>query len=138
MTAPTILIVHDAQEGPEARSEFLQLAGYNTVLCGSSIEALRGCDDTLPDLLITDVLIEGQNGFDLVAALRARFDAEQLPILMCLGIYRSRAYQDDAFGRGAQAILAGPTTLDELCREVRELIGGGDETEGESSLEDAA
>jgi CheY-like chemotaxis protein len=113
-----LLLVHDAQENPQARVDFLESQGYAVTVSPSSMEALRICEGQKPDVVVTDVLIEGQHGFDLVTALRARFEPQDLPILVCSGIYRGRAYNEEAFNRGAQGYLRWPAALGDLGREV--------------------
>ncbi|MHC4376078.1 MAG: response regulator [Planctomycetota bacterium] len=133
-----ILLVHDAQENYLSRVEYLESKGYAVTLSTSSVEALRICESHKPDLVITDVLIEGQHGFDLVTALRARFKPEDLPMLICSGIYRGRAYNEEAFTRGAQAYLRWPAALDDLGREVELLFEDASASEGEENLDQAA
>lgn len=133
-----VLLVHDAQENFLSRVEYLESKGYAVTLCPSSVEALRLCESQKPDLVITDVLIEGQHGFDLVTALRARFKPEELPMLVCSGIYRGRAYNEEAFARGAQAYLRWPAALDDLGQEVEQLFADASGPEGDPGLDQAA
>ena len=57
-----------------AASRVLEGCGYHVVTAGSGEEALAKCaDDGLePDLVITDVVMPGLNGHQLVDRLRAR------------------------------------------------------------------
>lgn len=132
-----LLLVHDAQENHQPRVDFLESKGYAVTLSGSSVEALRICESHKPDLVITDVLIEGQNGFDLLSAIRARFEPQDLPVLICSGIYRGRAYNEEAFGRGAQGYLRWPAALEDLGSEVDALLKDAD-TEESASPDQAA
>lgn len=128
-----LLLVHDAQENYQPRVDYLESQGFAVSLSNSSVEALRLCESQKPDLVVTDVLIEGQHGFDLVSALRARFEPQDLPVLICSGIYRGRAYNEEAFNRGAQGYLRWPAALEDLGREVelilKEAAGPGDDAD---------
>jgi CheY-like chemotaxis protein len=65
-----ILIVDDEPAIAESLSEILQAAGYEVTTATSGEEAVRGAEKFSPEILLTDVLMPGMNGFEL--ALRVK------------------------------------------------------------------
>jgi CheY-like chemotaxis protein len=118
----TILYVHDQQISPAPTASYLQMAGYQVQLAASGDECLQIVSERLPSLVLMDVLVEGKNGFDLCRALRKKYPADQLPIVLASSIYRSRIYREEAMQAGAQLYLVKPFELEELIRMVHELL----------------
>ena len=118
-----IYFAHDQQESPSMRKAFLEMAGYSVTLFKSSGELLAAIETGLPDLVLLDALVEGQNGFAVCRELRKRFPKEKLPVIMGSHIYRTRIYRDEALAAGAQRYLLHPVSLEELAQCVVELLG---------------
>lgn len=122
-----IYLVHDSQESPAPRKNYLEMSGFAVTMCSSARE-LRAClESKVPDLLMMDVLIEGKNGFALCAELRERHAAKDLPIVLCTRIYRSRIYREEALNAGAQRYLLQPLKHEDVVRHVTELLIEADE-----------
>ena len=114
----TIFFVHDTQESPVPRQQYLQAAGHTVHLFKNGFECLSVMRDARPDLLLVDVLLEGPNGFDVIAELRRATEVKDLPVILCSGLYTARSFQDAAHQAGAQAYLLRPFELSDLGDEV--------------------
>lgn len=114
----TIFFVHDTQESPVPRQQYLQAAGHTVHLFKNGFECLSVLRDARPDLLLVDVLLEGPNGFDVVAELRRATDARDLPVILCSGLFTARSFQEAAHQAGAQAYLLRPFELSYLGEQV--------------------
>src|SRR5262245_52611464 len=77
---PTILIVDDDAALRAALSAILTNAGYETVTACSVPSASEILRQTHPDLVITDVRIDGYHGLQLAA-----MDARGLPVIVLTG-----------------------------------------------------
>ena len=62
--APRILVVDDSEAGLLLVSSVLQLAGFLVDTAGSSQEVLRQLKVRMPDLILMDVQLPGQDGLD--------------------------------------------------------------------------
>jgi CheY-like chemotaxis protein len=117
-----ILLVHDQNEAPYVRQSFLEGAGFRVSAVGSSEAALQHIQDARPDAVVMDILIEGLNGFETCRRIRRLHDHQDLPVVLCSEIYRSRAFRDEAFSAGAQRYLLKPLRLEELVGELQALL----------------
>ncbi len=127
-----IFLVHDDSEGRTSRTDFLEIAGYQVTSMQRAEHCLTLLESRKPAIVLVDVLIHGMTGFELCSRIRESFGAEELPIILCSGLYRARAFQDEALTSGAQRYLMMPTLLDELLGHVSLLTGGGGDAQEES------
>ncbi|MBL8960989.1 MAG: response regulator, partial [Gemmatimonadetes bacterium] len=116
-----ILLVEDDDLGRRVTGRALRSAGYAVTEAAHGADALRLLDAmaTVPQLLITDVVMPGMSGRELAELLR-----ERLPFLRVLFM---SGYTDDAVVRhGVQhaevAFLQKPYTLEGLRRRVRDVL----------------
>jgi two-component system, chemotaxis family, chemotaxis protein CheY len=80
--ANTILIVDDSTMVRRYVRESLEALGFEVVEAADGESALTQVSRALPALVISDVNMAPMNGFELLAALRARYSRKELPILM--------------------------------------------------------
>ena len=117
-----ILFVHDDQTDPAPLVQVLELAGYQVTCSQDPRRCISNLAAKRPDIIVCDVLLFGMNGFEFCRAVRQRFNASVLPIVMLAGIYRGTSFGEEALRCGAQQYLADPEPA-ELGNHVVELIG---------------
>ncbi len=117
-----ILYVHDDQTDPKPLVQVLKLAGYEVTCAQDARRCISNLATKRPAIVIADVLLHGMNGFEFCKAIRQRFGAPALPILLLAGIYRGGTFAEEAMRCGAQQYLADPDPA-ELGHHVVELIG---------------
>jgi two-component system phosphate regulon response regulator OmpR len=77
--APHLLVVDDDLRIRELLSRYLFDHGYRVTTAGSAAEARKQLEGIAFDLLILDVMMPGENGFDLAKSIRG---GSTVPILM--------------------------------------------------------
>jgi two-component system phosphate regulon response regulator OmpR len=77
--APHVLVVDDDRRLRELLSRFLGEHGYRVTTARDAVEARISIGHFIFDCLILDVMMPGENGFELASFLASRIDA---PILM--------------------------------------------------------
>src|SRR5215470_10906092 len=65
-----ILIVDDERSIADSLAEIIYGAGYETAVAYSGDEAMAKASDFCPNILLTDVLMPGRNGFDLALEIK--------------------------------------------------------------------
>jgi PAS domain S-box-containing protein len=117
----TVLVLDDEALVRSAVGRPLRALGYRVLEAGDAEEALRavaGEPDKKVDLLVTDLVLPGVGGPEVVASLRDLLPG--LPVLFVSG-YSDRVLELERFGPRA-GFLAKPFTSSELTRRVRELL----------------
>jgi CheY-like chemotaxis protein len=113
----TIMLVDDEELVRVGTADMLSEIGYDVIQAASGAEALRLLrDGASPDLLITDYLMPGMNGVELIQAVRAIAPAVRVMLIT--------GYSTIAEGPGASVPrLAKPFRHADLARFVAELLG---------------
>lgn len=114
----TIYFAHDFQESPEPRKLGLESGGYRVRLFPSPRELYPAIQDEPPSAVLLDVLLENQNGFEVVRELRQRFPRGSFPILLMSRIYRGRQFREEALRLGATDYLVAPLEDGELLERM--------------------
>lgn len=113
-----IMIADDDPGIVDAVEMLLEFEGYDvaTTVSGSTVLQL----DQLPDLLLLDIWMSGEDGRDICKQLKAQDTTSSLPIIM---ISASRDIKSSAMEAGADDFLAKPFEMDELLKKIEALIG---------------
>lgn len=117
----TILLVEDEQFLREVTCEILESAGYRVLKTGNAVEALSAFNEFKPivRLLLTDVVLPGQNGCDLANDLRAI--CPDLSIIFVSGYPENAVTRSGIQGDG-MAYLPKPFSTQSLTRKVKEVL----------------
>ena len=89
-----VLIVDDDPSFLRYLELRLQLEGYQTYMAASAEDGLGAVESFEPTVVITDVVLPGMNGLELVRRLRADSRHRRLPILILTGADHSGAVGD--------------------------------------------
>ena len=114
---PRILLVEDEATLREHLADALADA-YIVDTAGNGSEALKSVLKSLPDLIVTDIVMPDLDGIELLKALRSTRRTQTIPVLLISG----RALDEQriaGFNEGADGYLAKPYTE----RELRACIG---------------
>jgi DNA-binding response OmpR family regulator len=116
-----ILVVDDDAEICEALSTILSAAGHDVAACGSAQEALERAAVDEPELIISDVMMPGQGGFELRAEYAARHPERRTPF-----VFLSSLGQPDDVVRGLDSgvedYLVKPVHEKVLRAKVRSIL----------------
>ncbi len=117
-----ILIVEDDPDISLALSSILEDAGYVVVTMDGTGDPLPvNVNDTtsLPDLILLDMLLSGQDGRELARRWKGQPSTRHIPIVM-LSAHPSAAQEAQA--AGANDFIAKPFEMDDLLAHVRQHL----------------
>ncbi|MGZ8304502.1 MAG: EAL domain-containing protein [Telluria sp.] len=121
----TILIVDDHVLNREFLLTLLGYGGHRLLDAASGPEALRLIKEEKPDLVISDILMPGMDGYELVRRLRRDPDTASLPVIFYTALYRDREAGRLAQDCGVRWLLPKPSAPDVILRTVHEALGIG-------------
>ena len=125
MTLKKILVVEDDPVNLQILSDFLAAHGYE--LCGAETgpDGVESFHRERPDLMLIDVQLPRQNGFEVCSEVKRSADGAHTKVLLMSAVYTGRDYSDRYAKPGlADGYLLKPFDLAELLSRVRGLIGG--------------
>ncbi len=117
-----ILVVDDEIGALTLIGIMLERGGFDVLKARDARAALDILDDTLPDLIILDVMMPGMNGIDLCQAIRKREGTTKTPVLIlsARGDAESIIHGIEA---GANDYLPKPILHHDLVSKVRSMLG---------------
>jgi len=118
----TVFLVHDEQESPSIRQNFLEAACFRVRLLTSGNQLQAALEKETPDLVILDVLLEGKNGFEVCQDVHLKHRHRTFPILICTHIYRARQFRDEALRLGAHDYLLLPMGFEDFLGRIGESL----------------
>jgi two-component system, chemotaxis family, response regulator PixH len=119
----SVLIVEDTLTEAEIITGTLKNAGFTTVVATSSEDAKVKLAQQKPDLIVMDVVLPGESGFELCRELKEKAETKDIPIIMC----STKSGEMDKFWgmkQGASAYVTKPINPDELVRTAKLLSKG--------------
>ena len=80
MRATDVLLVDDDPDFRHVIAELLRDEGCRVVEAGDGAAALRALDKLVPDLIITDLMMPGMDGWQLFEALQKNSEWAKIPV----------------------------------------------------------
>ena len=117
--APHLLVVDDDRRIRDLLSRFLSTEGYRVTTADTAADARAKLKSLSFDLLVLDVMMPGENGFDFARALRTE---SGVPILM-LTTESSDEMKSKGRAAGANGWLVKPFDPQRLMEVVKKVIG---------------
>jgi CheY-like chemotaxis protein len=111
------LVVEDDDQSREATTTLLELCGARTTSVASVAEALADVGRRVPDVIVADIAMPGEDGFDLIRRLRdgSRPAIPMIALTGCVGPDEESRIR----AAGYDAYLAKPLDGSELVAAVQ-------------------
>lgn len=114
------MIVDDEQAIRDALGRKLKRAGYDVILCGDGLEALRAFYAERPEIVILDIVMpENVDGLTVCRRIR---DVSDAPIMMLSAQAVTEEDVVDGLTAGADEYLIKPVRLNEFVARVDALV----------------
>ncbi len=120
MPIRTVLIVDDSKTELMFLTDLLQKNAMSVRTAQGADEAFKRLAEDKPDLILMDVVMPGQNGYQLTRSISRTPEYAGIPIIMCTS--KSLA-TDKVWGmrQGARDYITKPVNPDELLAKIRAL-----------------
>jgi diguanylate cyclase (GGDEF)-like protein/PAS domain S-box-containing protein len=118
---PRILIVDDDLAARLLTSAALKKAGFNVAEAETGREAVESVRESLPDLVLLDVIMPEMDGFAACVEIRKLPGAEYLPVLMMTGLDDVESI-NSAFEAGATDFTSKPINYLLLAHRIRYIL----------------
>lgn len=119
-----ILVVEDDPDLAKMLARILTHEGYEVATCADGAEALRHLDDHPVDLLVTDLMMPGMEGEEMLLELRRRRSSPMVPVIL---VSASAVREQVANRLKVEASLSKPFDTEELVQLVATLLEPADE-----------
>lgn len=116
-----ILVVDDNSSFLQMLTEFLTSSGYNIVACNSGSEALIQFEAFMPDFVLTDIVMPGFDGIELLLKLRTINPDVRVIVMSGGNKGHADTYLNMADKLGANLVLNKPFALSDLLLQLKKL-----------------
>jgi twitching motility two-component system response regulator PilH len=120
MAIQKVLVVDDSKTEQLYITDILNKNGFSVRTANSAEEALQRLEEEKPDLILMDVVMPGQNGFQVTRAITRDPRFADLPVIMCT----SKNQETDrvwAMRQGARDYVTKPVDAELLMSKIRAL-----------------
>ena len=118
MTIQKILLVDDSRTDLHYLADLLTRRGFFVRTAENGDEAMRRLGEETPDLILMDVVMPGQNGFQLTRTITRDPRFQNVPVIMCT----SKSQETDkvwGLRQGARDYIVKPVDADELVAKIQ-------------------
>lgn len=120
MAISNILVVDDSPTDRQYLSEILSKSGFKVATAESAEDAMAKLRTSRPDLVLMDVVMPGQNGFQATRALSRDESTKSIPIILC----SSKGQETDkvwGLRQGARDYVVKPVNAADLLAKIAAL-----------------
>jgi DNA-binding response OmpR family regulator len=114
-----ILVVEDNQLILKVIETKLKKEGYEVINCENGKEAIERISDSLPDLVITDIMLPYNSGLEIVNFVKAKLQ-KNIPVIVLSGLGQEKTIEE-AFKLGADDYMTKPFNLSELLMRIKRV-----------------
>ncbi len=116
-----VMIVEDSITDMELLTLYLEKEGLLVIQARSGEDAQAKLQQQKPDLIVLDVILPGQSGFQLCRKLKSTPQTKSIPIVLCS---TKNTEVDKQWGKmgGADAYITKPVDRNKLLDTIRQFI----------------
>ena len=120
MSINKVLVVDDSKTELMFLTDLLVRNGFSVKTAENAEDAFRRLAEEKPELILMDVVMPGQNGFQLTRAIARDPQYADIPIMMCTS---KNQESDRVWGmrQGARDYITKPVNVDELLAKIKAL-----------------
>ncbi|MGE5465553.1 MAG: response regulator [Methanocella sp.] len=120
MAIQNILVVDDSPTDRQHLMDMLTKSGYHVATAENAEDAIARVKQLKPDLVLMDVVMPGQNGFQATRALTRDDATKHIPVIICT----SKSQETDkvwGLRQGARDYIVKPINQNDLLAKISAL-----------------
>jgi two-component system, chemotaxis family, response regulator PixH len=116
-----ILVVEDSQSERDLITIYLESNNYEVISANNATEGMELAAAQQPDVIITDITMDGVNGFEFCRLLKVYPDTEHIPIIACTARDRDL---DRYWGhkQGIDVYITKPYSKEDLINAINSVM----------------
>ncbi|MGE9293922.1 MAG: ATP-binding protein, partial [Puniceicoccales bacterium] len=117
-----VLVVDDNRDNREVLSDLLTQVGFETATAENGQQAWDMLQQRSPDIILTDLVMPQMSGFELCRYVQEKAEFAALPVV-AVSASLMRSEENSERLKPFAAFISKPILVDELYREVGEILG---------------
>jgi two-component system chemotaxis response regulator CheY len=117
-----VLIIDDSSLTREFHSHILKDAGFACVTAADGMEGLEKAMAEKFDIVVTDINMQGMDGYEFIRRARQNPDYDEVPIII-ISTEAKEGDKQKGFSAGANLYLVKPTDANRIVESMKMLLG---------------
>jgi signal transduction histidine kinase len=117
-----VLVVDDMTENLYLLDSIFQTRGYDVTVASNGKEALESARESIPDLIVSDVLMPVMDGFALCNICKNDDQLKHIPFVFYTATYTDPKDEEFALGLGADLFIVKPQEVHVFLRRIDEAL----------------
>ena len=122
MTAPTVYFIDDSATMREVIKIAFRRENIEVVACHDGDSALTQMSQQKPDVVITDVIMPGKDGYEVCQSIKQNPTTSTTPVVLMSGVVNKQV-AEKAFSVKADELIRKPFQPGDLIGRVKQLLG---------------
>lgn len=114
-----ILVIDDEPDIRDLLKDFLEDNDFFVQAVDDGAEALEFMEKETPDIVITDLLLPGEHGIDLIKIIKEKYF---IPVIVISGIYRAEEVTHVIKEEFVEAFFEKPLELNALLEIINSIL----------------
>lgn len=119
--SPVILVIDDDFANRKVLEMVLKRSGYRPMLAGDGEEGLLRARETRPDLILLDLFMPGEDGFEVLTRFKEDAVLNNVPVVIFTVLVREES-ELRALELGATAYVTKPFDVDEVITCISRIL----------------
>jgi len=119
---PLILVIDDDEANLQLLERLLRKADMEALTARDGKTGIALAHQRLPNLILLDIFMPGDNGFDLLRHIRADANLKQVPVVI-FSVLESPESRKKAFDLGARDYIGKPFDMKEIIIHISKVLG---------------
>ncbi len=134
--AASILVVDDVPNNLLLARSLLEPFGYEVLTASGGREAMELLTRRRPDLIVSDVCMDGGTGYDLLRSLKTAASLAEIPFIFLTSTMVGEKHRSQGLSLGADRYIFRPIDPETLLKEIRACLGSrADRVENPRSIQ---
>jgi DNA-binding response OmpR family regulator len=116
-----ILVVDDEHDVLKMLRIRLEKNGYTVITASNGNECIEKAVEENPSVILLDVLLSGQSGFEVSKMLKTNAKTKDIPIIMVTALL-GESVQRHGIESGAEYLISKPFDPDDLLWEIEDVL----------------
>jgi DNA-binding NtrC family response regulator len=116
-----ILVIDDEPDIRDLLKDFLEDNHFSVNVVDDGAEALESMEKNRPDIVITDLLLPGEHGIDLIKIIKEKYF---IPVIVISGIYRADEVTHVIKDEFVEEFFEKPLDLPRVLEKINSILNG--------------
>ncbi len=123
-STPNVFFIDDSATMREVIKIAFRRESINVVACHDAESAITLMEESTPDVVISDVIMPGKDGYDVCQFIKQHPRLGKTPVILMSGVV-NKSVAEKAFAVKANELIRKPFQPQDLITRVRHLLHGG-------------